>query len=266
MADNEILSYDHYAEIEREGFPMPYVVEAQRGNQHILFYGSTHTNNPDDPQFSDLETRWEQFISLVEKPIVFVEGHFDQVSENETRDRTQSILAGAESQFMVYLARHSGVPVISPEPDRIWEASKLAKEFGRDSVVFFYFVRQLGYWNRFTEQPDIEVEAANMMKLMQETYQWKDIDFSVESMKVMHEATFGKPLDMHDKKWLYDITTPTPQDYATNVLARRSGELRDGYILEQIQDYWRQGYSPFAVFGAAHAIRLEPALRALSQE
>jgi hypothetical protein len=64
----------------------------------------------------------------------------------------------------------------------------------------------------------------------------------------------------------YDITTPTPQDHATNVIARRSGELRDEYLLDQVEHYWREGHSPFAVFGAAHAIRLEPALRNLGNK
>lgn len=103
-----------------------------------------------------------------------------------------------------------------------------------------------------------------MLELMGKTYGWVDVDFSIERIAALHEELFGKPLTWDDTQWVYDITTPTSQDYFTNELARTSGELRDEYILEQIQKYWREGKSPFLVFGSAHAIRLEPALAKLA--
>lgn len=239
---------------------MPYVVEVQGVGQNLLFYGSEHTNDPEHSQFQDIEERWEAFVRNATKPIALVEGRFDEVSKAETQDRSKSIVDGGEAQFVVYLARKDGVEVASPEPDRVWEANELAKEFGRDNVVFYYFIRQVGWWNRFTEKLDIQSEAKKMLGLMEKTYGWDDVDFSVERMAAIHEELFAKPLVWNDTQWVYDITTPTPQDYVTNELARRSGELRDEYILGQIMKYWREGKSPFLVFGSAHAIRLEPAL------
>jgi len=259
--NGDILSYDQYAEIEKRGFTTPYLVEITRPSQSLLFYGSEHTNNPTHPQFQDIEERWNRFVTSTSEPIALVEGRFDEVSESETNDRTTSITNGGEAQFLVHLARKDGVEVDSPEPDRVWEANELAKEFGRDNVVFYYFIRQMGWWNRFTEKPDIQTEANKMLQLMEKSYQWDDVDFSTERMAAIHAELFDKPLAWDDTKWVYDITTPTPQDYITNELARRSGELRDDYILKQITDYWQAGKSPFLVFGSAHAIRLEPALR-----
>ena len=266
MPHDDILTYDQYAEKENGGFPLPYVVEAVHGKQHLTFYGSEHTNDPTHPQFTDLEERWKTFIADSQNPIAFVEGHYDELLQEETVDKSHSIIAGGEAQFMVYLARTSNVPVLSPEPDRLWEATELADEFGKDKVILYYFVRQLGFWNRFTKKPDIEKRATDMLGHMKETYQWEEVDFSIDGMRTLHEVVFGKSLDMHDRKWLYEITTPTPNDFVTNVIARRSGELRDEYLLAQVDEYWHKGYSPFAVFGAAHAIRLEPALRKLDNK
>ncbi|QQS19993.1 hypothetical protein IPL85_00835 [Candidatus Saccharibacteria bacterium] len=263
-SSGDILSYNQYAEIEKQGFTTPYIVELQREGQNLLFYGSEHTNNPEHPQFQDVEERWKAFVANSEKPIALVEGRFDEVSQDESKDRTKSIVEGGEAQFVVHLARKDGVEVASPEPDRIWEANELAKEFGRDNVVFYYFVRQVGWWNRFTEKPDVQAEANKMLGLMEKTYNWHDVDFSIERMAAIHEELFGKPLSWDDTQWVYEITTPTPQDYVTNELARRSGELRDEYILEQIMKYWKESKSLFIVFGSAHAIRLEPALRNLA--
>lgn len=264
MPSGDILSYDQYAEIEKAGFTTPYVVEVQRNGQSLVFYGSEHTNSPEHPQFQDIEDRWNSFIANTAKPIALVEGRFDEVSEAETKDRTKSITDGGEAQFVVYLARKDGKEVASPEPDRVWEANELAKEFGRDNVVFYYFIRQLGWWNRFTEKLNVQLEAKKMLELMEKSYKWDDVNFSIERMGAIHDELFGKPLSWDDTQWVYDITTPTPQDYVTNELARRSGELRDEYILEQIKKYWQEGKSPFLVFGSAHAIRLEPALHKLA--
>jgi hypothetical protein len=79
-------------------------------------------------------------------------------------------------------------------------------------------------------------------------------------MATIHKELFSRPLSWDDARWVYDITTPASQDYVTNELARRSGELRDEHILRQIKKYWQEGRSPFLVFGSAHAITLEPAL------
>ncbi|MBP7767101.1 hypothetical protein KA068_01095 [Candidatus Saccharibacteria bacterium] len=264
MSSGDILSYDQYAEIEQRGFELPFIIEVQQPSKHLLFYGSEHTNDPKHPQFQDIEERWNDFVENTASPIALVEGRFDEVSEAETKDKAKSIVEGGEAQFVVYLARKDGVEVVSPEPDRLWEANELAKEFGRDNVTFYYFIRQLGWWNRFTEKPDVQSEAKKMLGLMGKSYKWDDVDFSIERMAAIHDELFGKPLSWDDTQWIYDITTPTPQDYVTNELARRSGELRDEYILERITKYWNAGKSPFLVFGSAHAIRLEPALRKLT--
>jgi hypothetical protein len=261
-----ILSYDEYAEIEKQGFDMPYVVEVGQGSRRLLFYGSEHTNDPEHAQFQDLEERWKRFTSETSQPIALVEGRFDGVPENETIDMATSIKSGGEAQFVVHLARRDDVEVVSPEPDRVWEANELAKEFGRDNVTFYYFIRQVGWWNRFTEKPDIKAEAAKMLELMKSAYKWDDVDFSVERMEAIHQELFGKSLSWDDTQWVYDITTPTPIDYVTNEISRRSGELRDEYILHQVEQYWQSGKSSFAVFGSAHAIRLEPALRKIAEQ
>jgi|GEM_PF-1870083 len=262
-AADHILTYDQYAAIEKRGFAMPYIVEVECADQKLLFYGSEHTNDPAHPQFQDIEKRWRTFVAEAKRPIALVEGRFDEVPEKETASSTTSIIDGGEAQFVVHLARRDGIAVVSPEPDRAWEANQLATAFGRDSVVFYYFVRQIGWWQRIAKKPNIRAEAATILRLMQKAYQWNNVDFSIKRMTQIHKELFGKPFAWDDAQWLYDITTPVPPDYLTNKIARRSGELRDEYILGQIARYWHAGRSPFAIFGAAHAIRLEPALQKL---
>jgi hypothetical protein len=77
MPHPEILSYDQYAELEEQGISMPYVVEVKQGTQRIVNYGAEHTNDPNHPQFADMERRWRSFRKSVARPIVLVEGHWD---------------------------------------------------------------------------------------------------------------------------------------------------------------------------------------------
>lgn len=263
MTKGEILSYDEYARIEAEGFVTPYVVEVKHDNQCLLFYGSEHTHEPSHPQFNDIEKRWSLFIADYVNPIALVEGNCDACSVEETQDRDRSIAGGGEAQLVVYLARRDGVTVSSPEPDKVWEANELAKEFGRDHTAFYYFIRQIAYWNRLTEKRDLEEEAKTMLGFMEASSGWEDVQFTPMRMAAIHLELFNKPLSFNDTQWLHDITGPTPQGCATNAIAIRCGELRDEHILKEIQTYWRNDRSPFVVFGSAHAIRLEPALRKL---
>jgi hypothetical protein len=259
-----ILTQDEYAKIEAKGFPVPYIVEVHRSKQSLLFYGAKHTNDITDPQFKDIEKRWDSFKANGTNPIVLVEGHFDEVSEANTKDREQSITEGGEAQFVVHLARRDDIKVASPEPDRVWEANQLADEFGRDNVVLFYFMRQISWWDRMTMKPDIKVEAEKMLNQMNGAFKWDDVDFSIDYMKVLHTEKLKRPFVWDDVQWTYDITTPALKDHVTNLLSRRSGEIRDEYILKQIQGYWKQYKSPFVIFGSSHAIRLEPALLKLN--
>ncbi len=258
---SDILSYDTYAKIAARGFELPYVVELEPENQKLLFYGAEHTNNPDDPQFQDIERRWNLFMTSATNPLALVEGRFDEVKVEDTQDRTTSIVAGGEAQFVVHLARRDSVPVTSPEPELATEANELAIEFGQNKVLFFYFMRQLSWWNGFSEKPDMHKEATAMLNIMQKSLQWQDVDFSLDEMETIHQRLFNKPLNWDDMQWIYDVTTPMTQNYVTNVISRRSGELRDEHILSEVQKHWRQGRSLFLIFGSAHAIRLEPALR-----
>lgn len=258
-----ILSYDQYAEAVERGIDLPYIIEIKVPNQKLLFYGSEHTSDPGHPQFRDLEERWGRFIAETDQSIVLVEGQFDEAPPEQTRERLQSIVDGGEAQFMVYLARRDGIGVISPEPDKVWEANRLAEEFGRNAVTLYYLVRLVGWRSGSTDISTIKAEAARMLKIMQETHGWDDVDFGIEGMGVIHEQLFGKPFSWNDSQWNDDITAPTSVDHVTNRISRRSGDLRDRYILGQIERYWRAGKSPFTVFGSSHAIRLEPALRKL---
>lgn len=260
---NKILTQDEYADIEAKGFSLPYLVTINTPKQSVLFYGSKHTNDTSDPQFNDIEKRWNEFIEKHTNPIALVEGHFDEISEAGTKDREQSIIEGGEAQFVVHLARRDGIPVESPEPDRVWEANQLAAEFGRDNVLLFYFMRQLAWWDRLTQKPDATLESEKMLKNMHDVFNWDDVDFSLERIKLLHAKQLKRPFTWSNATWTYDITTPATKDYITNVISRRSGEIRDKYILKQIKKHWNQQRSPFIIFGSSHAICIEPALRNL---
>jgi hypothetical protein len=244
----------------------PYIIKKRQGTQRLLFYGCEHTNDPNHSQFQDIEYRLNSFLIEAKNPVILVEGHFDKVPISETVERNKSIIQGGEAQFVVYLAREKKIIVVSPEPGRVWEANQLAKEFARDVIVFYYFIRQIDWWNGFKEKVNIENEASKMLENMQETYEWKTVNFCLKGMQEIHQDIFNKPLDFDDVEWINSLATPMKkqQDYITNIIARRDGEIRDAYVLEKIKDYWQEGRSIFVVFGSSHAVRLELELEKLS--
>lgn len=263
MSDSAILSYEEAFEKEKQlGDKLP-VIEVEKNNQALLFFGAHHVNNPDHPQFKNIESHWRDFVQLHTNCIALVEGHFDEASEEDTKERLYSIIEGGEAQFLVYLARTYNISVASPEPDQNWEANQLATEFDRSVVVLYYFIRYVNLWNGYDSRPNMRQESRRALVALQRQLKWKDVDFSFEHIETLHKKLYNKPLDLDDGKWADLVSNPYDQSYETNEIARRSGELRDQYILGQIQQYWRAGKSIFIVFGSSHAVRLEPALRSL---
>ncbi|MEN9605018.1 MAG: hypothetical protein RJB39_703 [Candidatus Parcubacteria bacterium] len=94
-----------------------------------------------------------------------------------------------------------------------------------------------------------------------ETSEWADFDFSLEAMKKVHTEFFGIPFDQNDGRFFYNLIDPTQSKTIFNKISRITSEIRDRYIVKEIEKYVHQGYSVFVQYGASHAVMQEPLLR-----
>ena len=124
--------------------PRPYIVEITVQNDGaIIIYGAEHTNNPQDPQISDIQARWDNFqptVALVESELgILFPGLMDPV---ETFSEPGAVHA---------LARRDDIPTYSWEPPLDIEmAALLAQPFSQEQIALYtiltpYFLKP-SFW------------------------------------------------------------------------------------------------------------------------
>jgi hypothetical protein len=75
---------------------------------------------------------------------------------------------------------------------------------------------------------------------------------------------FNTPFDPTDKVFLSSILDPRLETSIINrISAFDDSGLRDNYILDEIEKYWKKGLSIFIIYGHSHAVMQEPVLRSM---
>jgi hypothetical protein len=232
------------------------------GKQNDLFYfGEKHIFNPADSQWEDLRSFWKEFLSKTEgkKRIVFIEGGVRTLRLTEE----VAIEEGSGGSLLTLLAHKESIEVISPEPAEDYERELLEKEFSRDEIQYYYFARIALQWNFLSTdtRPPFKQYVREYLERDAERSGWSDYDFSFEHMVQFQKDVFQEDLNETDVKFWGAVSEPYQLFSTINKVSRRSGEIRDEYISQQILKYWNDGYSIFANFGGSHAVVQEPYLK-----
>lgn len=289
---------------ERGQINVPYVVEVNGpGGQNMVFYGSEHRFDPADEQVEDITRRWADFYESHPDAVIMVEGNYDQLSVEDTRDRDTAILNFGEHGLMVHLARQAGVEVLSPEPNGSELEQQLISEFGQDQVVLqrtLAHITEVGKKILDGQTLDMEQEISEFLaQYSRESVDGRVMPYGIHDIEDIYRDLFPDgtmiftpaqyDTDLPDsyineidpiyaKKIAgnpylvkvfdiavaaYNLFNPEQDKCVLNEITRRADDLRNIHIAQQVQSQWSKGRSIFAVYGWSHAAHLEPALKAL---
>lgn len=256
MYKSKILTWQEYRKIP---YKDPWFFTLIEDNKWLYFLGVSHTNDPTDPQNNFIKEKWEDFIKLTEglPRIAFQEGGLRELTKSEE----EAVTSNGEAGLVVYLAHKSNIEVISPEINIQDELDLLTEEFERDAVAYYYFARTVDQWLRKKSDTPLEFYIKGMFGRTNKYKGWEDFDMSLENFKNLHRKFLGKEFDEKDRMTLNNAVNPAKEGIITNEVSRALQRARDEYILEQIAKYWSEGKSLFIVYGASHAMRLEPAIK-----
>lgn len=259
MDKSKLLTFDEYNRTEHKS---PYIFEHGNDTRKVFYFGSRHSYNPDDEQFTKLEEVWGRFLKETEgkKRIAFEEGG----RRPFIADKKEAILKSGEMGYLVNLATNAQIDIFCPEPPQIFSFNELLKHFSKEKIAYHEFARVCYQWNNMTVKPDFEEYMQRFLEGDKKGSGWSDFEFSIPHMIKIQETLFGTKFDKDDKKFFYDIINPTTEKSVINKISRFEDEsFRDGYILGQIEKYWNEGFSIFIVYGSGHAVRQEPAIKTL---
>jgi len=252
------MSYDEYLSQKHQ---FPYFFSIKKPNQILYYFGEIHSVDPDDQQYVTMRKLFEEFSANSNpKKIVMVEGGVPSF----IKDINLAVSQHSAPGFMVVLAADKSIPVISPEPNRAYELKELQKEFPRQEIQYYYFIRSVLQWNRYSEpKPDFKTYVEERLKSSKNEGVWDVAETSLDYMKKVHETLFQEPFDEYNQQFFAKNASPVRLLGKINEVARRSSEIRDKYIADQIVKYFQEGYSVFVVYGGTHAVVQEPYLKEL---
>lgn len=244
-----------------------YTFELTNGQKKILYFGSAHTNNPDDPIFEDIKKRFDE----LDPEIVYVEGwrsindKKDAVREGAKNFSLEETKSEGESHFTLKLAVDADADFESPEPESSQEITYLIqKGFSKKDIFFYYIYRDIDQYQRQNKERSAE-ECKKYLKPyfkgMRRDSGWDDIELDALEQEVLTD------LDVDDPEKYHAQVDPIPWEgkpqTVLNEISRNSNNFRDRYIFERIADGLNKYDRLFIVYGSAHAVKQEPALRAL---
>lgn len=237
---------EHDAALARNG-GNPYVLEIDpAGRGAILYYGASHTTDPDHSQLADIASRWKAFSPTV----ALCEG------------RARGFFYGAliepfaglpEPAFVHKLARTGGVTLYSLEPAYEAEVRALLEQFEPKQVALYFFLRVYA-----SEAGGVANETLAADLLAKRT--------KVEGLR----GTLASLADV-DRVWNRDFPghedwrtlTGEPDDTYLEKISHESRRIRGEHMCRVLIDLANQGERVFAVVGSGHVIRQEWNLRSV---
>ena len=259
-----MMTFEEYAEVRHT---TPYVIDLTLGGSgeghsggvgRLVYFGSRHSYDPNDPQRQWIEDLWQQ----VGPTIALNEGG-DPPTEPSAEE---AVGRHGEPGLVRHLAAHDDTPVRSLEPSQEAEINHLCARFDSNLVTLFLVLRYYASY-RQTHPP----EAAE--SLLQDVLPYLG-GFSALSEGPKTPETFRASMahrfpDLKDwRDFPASMLDPVRRDQPwkeTNEISRATSEFRDAHMVELLVSLVERGERVFAVVGASHVVMQEPLLRARLQ-
>ena len=243
--------------------PTPYTYILQYRGKRLFYFGVRHSNDPDDSQWEKLKKFWQDFSkTTIEPRAIFLEGgHVPLIVKNSLQDL---IIKYGEIGALLYFTHGTPAEIVSADLPFDKETRQLSNKFEPDLVAYYIFARSAGAWLRtgmLGTFDEVLAKAANTT-----SRRIPGAPSDITSYGKFHERVFKKPLSDTQKETLIRASAPVYHDSVINEIVRASSRLRNEHIVSEVERYWQSGYSIFLLFGSAHAVVQEPALRAMIEK
>jgi len=229
--------------------PRPYIVELEtQNNGALLFYGSEHIQDPDDPQIADIQTRWNDFqptVALVESRL----GFFIQGFQNPVKEY-------GEMGWAFWLARKDNLPAYTWEIPREREIQSALEKYPKEQVALFYILRPYFGNLRFGKPDDPDAVVEGYIRERSDYSGIENTISSAEQIDAIWQRDFPDEADWRDTSDQFGLP-----GYLAEI-AVRTNAARDEHFVRVIIDLLQKGERVFAIAGSRHVVKLEPALRA----
>ena len=232
----------------------PYVFElTSDGGGALVYYGSRHTQNPDDAQIRDLVERFEAFAPTV--ALTENDGgiHFGGMNG--------AVRRLGEFGALKVLASDSDIPIWSMEPTWNDEVAAVTAEFPVEEVTLFYTLRV------FISERGDEHDPGKLDRLASHLLKKRGsrpgLEGSLPDLEALDQLWTERFSDLGEWRHLpSSALAPAGDDTRLHAISTLVNEVRDRHFARTILSFVKDGHRVFAVAGGSHVIKQEPVIRA----
>jgi len=226
----------------------PYIYEISASPGAVLVFGAEHTRDRRDPQLERIREAWTGFrpnTALIEGRLGFLPAAF-----------VDPVRQFGESGAVYRLARRWGVEAFAWEPPLAAEVGSLLGEFTPEQVALFYVLRPYLGRVRFGRPLDPE---GFIEEFRRKRTRWPGLEGTLPGIEAIDAAWKRDFAGQPD--WRDESDEGGLPGYL-GAIAGRAGIARDAHLVQSVLFRVREGCRVFVVAGSAHAVMIEPALRA----
>lgn len=234
----------------------PYILKYIQGDKELLVIGTQHSRDTLSPMFDSIENLFYSF----NPELIINEG--GNLTKSYT-DRNFAIVKAGELGLIKFLADKAGIKTYNGDEPFDLEFTELTKAYSKEEAILFFGSERFVFPFAFGQyEGDIDTSYVN--NFIEKNYKKSNIQLTDI------EKTFGYYKQLYKKyfKTEFSLDTINQQDFAPFSrrhhfcdITRKSKELRDRYLLRQIEEQLKTHKKVMVVYGGWHILAIEPALK-----
>ncbi|MBT2620144.1 hypothetical protein [Chryseobacterium sp. ISL-6] len=241
---------------------LPYIIDLEQGDKHLIAMGVSHTYNDNDPQISEIKQTYLQF-----KPDITInEG--GQITKKFDSEK-EAVEQNGEVGLLKYLSDIDHKPLMNGDIEDSLEFKLMLKKYSKEDLLLYYIMERLviphlngAYGNKTIEE--LYTKAIQKWFIQEGFPVDKELQ-NFEGYKKLYQSKMGHPfqLSMNPDIELFDYVNPNCT-YCT--IGRNSKILRDSILLEKISSELKTHGKVMVAFGHGHILAIEPALKKMMKK
>jgi len=247
---DRLLTWEEYIEHPRTA---PYILELDTNGGSLFYYGAFHNLDPRNPQFEDIEKKWEQF----QPTFAFCEGRTWPLEES----RTKAIRMHGEQGLITFLAARDSIPIQCIDPPFVDQVRHLRRSFLPYQIKIYFVLRQANI-NKALRKEDKNLDDARyLLTKMQKIRGLKYFITNFVEFEYWVSKLFPELDNWQDIPYSF-FHSPEKSRFLPDI-HRKLNEYRDQIMIKKVTKALKRGERVFAVVGRSHVFKQQFILRSL---